>query len=110
MADDLETLRKKKMMEYLSRQQNPEAQQAMQKQAELENHLKKLMLALLERDAMTRLNTIKATKPEFALQVEMGLFQLFQAGRIKPPVSDAQLKHILNQFVPDKKETKITRR
>lgn len=112
MPDDLETLRKKKMMEMLANQQshNPEVQQQMQQQAELQAHLKKLMSALLDRDAMARLNTIRTTKPEFALQLEIGLFQLFQQGKIRPVITDAQLKQILNSIVPDKKETKIVRR
>jgi programmed cell death protein 5 len=49
-------------------------------------------------------------KPEFAEVLENQLIALAQTGRIKGMISDAQLKDILRQITPKKREIKIERR
>jgi len=57
-----------------------------------------------------RLNTIKLTRPEFAKAVEQQLVMLAQGGRIRQRITDDQLKSLLVQLTPSKKEFRITRK
>lgn len=111
MADELEELRKRRMQEYASMQnQQMNQQMAMQQQAaELQSQLKMIMPQILSPEARQRISNIRAAKPDFAMQVELYLVQLFQAGQIKRPLTDAELRNILDKLV-QKKETKIVRR
>ena len=79
-----------------------------QKQAEAQLHL--VLMQILEPEARERLNTIKLTKPEFAKAVEQQLVLLAQSGRIRERLTDEQLKVILKQLIPEKKDFNITRR
>ena len=111
MADELEELRKRRMQEYASMQnQQIEQQMAMQQQsAELAAQLKMIMPQIFSPEARQRISNIRAAKPDFAMQIELYLVQLFQAGQIKRPLTDAELRNILDKLV-QKKETKIIRR
>ena len=79
-----------------------------QKQAEAQIHL--VLMQILEPEARERLNTIKLTKPEFAKAVEQQLVMLSQSGRLRGRITDDQLKALLQQLVPEKKDYNITRR
>ncbi len=105
---DLEELKKKKMQEYLSQTQSPEAM-AMEQMAQAQQELKKITSRILTTEAMQRINNIRHVKPDFALQVELYIVQLYQAGQIKPPLNDSQLKSIINPLVK-KQEWKIRRK
>jgi programmed cell death protein 5 len=48
-------------------------------------------------------------KPEFADQIELQLIQLAQAGRIKIPIGDEQLKEALARMQSSRKEIRIRR-
>ena len=48
-------------------------------------------------------------KPELATQVENYLIQLAQAGRIRLPVTDEQLKRLLEIIASRKREIRIRR-
>jgi len=48
-------------------------------------------------------------KPEFASQIEMQLIQLAQAGKLKIPVTDEQLKLILKHLQPERRNIRIRR-
>lgn len=82
-----------------------EMQQTMKMQAEI----KKMMSQILTVEASKRFGNIRAVKPDFALQVELYLLQLFQAGQLKVPVTDEVLKNILDKLVV-KRKTKIMRK
>jgi programmed cell death protein 5 len=56
------------------------------------------------------LNTIKLTKPEFAGAVEQQLIMLAQSGRVRQKITDAQLKELLRQLAPAKRDYSITRK
>lgn len=109
--DELEELRKRRMQEYAAMQNRQIDQQvAMQQQtAELSAQLKMIMPQILSAEARQRIANIRVAKPDFAMQVELYLVQLFQAGQIKRPLNDAELRNILDKLV-QKKETKIIRR
>ncbi|WP_298667250.1 DNA-binding protein [uncultured Methanofollis sp.] len=109
--DELSEIRRKRM-EQLQRQATE--QQAMQedleRQKRAESEMQLALMQILEPEARERLNTIKLTKPEFARAVEQQLVMLAQSGRIRQKITDEQLKALLMQVAPPKKEFRITRK
>lgn len=109
LMDELEALRRKKMQEY-SAMQNTHAQMEQARQAEsMAFEIKKLISQILSKDAMQRLSNIRAIKPEMAHQIELYLLEMYRAGQIKPPLTDADFKKMLDKLIL-KKETKIIRK
>jgi programmed cell death protein 5 len=109
--DELAELRRRRMAE-LQRQQMQQGamEEEMQRQKQAEAQLHLILMQILEPEARERLNTIKLTKPEFAKAVEQQLVMLAQSGRIRERITDDQLKVILKQLIPEKKDFNITRR
>ncbi|MFA4825295.1 MAG: DNA-binding protein [Methanoregula sp.] len=109
--DELSELRKRRMAQM---QQQAGDQQAMQEDLERQERAKSqiqmLLMQVLEPDARERLNTIKLTKPEFVASVEQQLVSLAQSGRLKNKITDAQLKELLRQLAPARRDYSITRR
>ncbi len=109
--DELAELRKRRMAQM---QQQAGDQQAMQEELERQQKMKSqiqmILMQVLEPDARERLNTIKLTKPEFAGAVEQQLVALAQSGRLQKKITDAQLKELLRQLAPAKRDYSITRR
>jgi programmed cell death protein 5 len=109
--DELADLRRKRMAQM---QQHSVDQQMMQedldrqKQAEAQIH--HLLLQILEPEARERLNAIRLTRPEFARAVEQQLVLLAQSGRLKQKITEAQLKALLLQIQPAKREFNIRRK
>ena len=89
-------------------------QQALEEEAlrqkQIESQIRLALMEILEPEARERLNTIKLTRPEFAKAVEQQLVMLAQGGRIRQRITDDQLKSLLAQLTPSKKEFRITRR
>lgn len=109
--DELAELRRRRMAQL---QQQAGDQQAMQDELERQQRLKSqiqmILMQVLEPDARERLNTIRLTKPEFAGAVEQQLVALAQSGRLQKKITDAQLKELLRQLAPRKRDYSITRR
>jgi programmed cell death protein 5 len=105
--DELEALRKRRLLE-LQRRLSQENQRA-QVQQQFEAQKQALLRRILTADARQRLTNLKMVKPEFAEQLELQLIQLTQQGRIELPINDKQLKEILIRLQSNRRDIKIRR-
>ena len=80
----------------------------MNEEQKLEELKKRVMKAILSKEAMERLGRIKLVKPELAAQLELYLVHLYQSGKIKGAISEEQMKLIL-ETLGARKEFKIIR-
>jgi programmed cell death protein 5 len=104
--EELEEIRKRKLLELQQRAKDDQKSQAA---SQLEAQKQALLRQILSSEARQRLTNLKMIKPQFIEQLELQLIQLAQSGRIALPISDAQLKKILIQLQPRRRETKIRR-
>ncbi len=108
---NLDELKAKRMAE-LQQQHQGHAQAEMQQQAQLEQQIAQLEAVVkrhMTREALERYGTLKVAHPEKAMQVLVVLSQLIQGGRLTQ-VTDSQLKEILVQLTPQKRDIKIVRK
>ncbi len=105
--DEIEELRKKRLLE-LKRRLGEEQQRA-QVQEQIEMQKQAVLRRILTSDARRRLNNLKMVKPEFVSQIELQLIQLAQQGRVNIPITDEQLKEILMRLQSGRREPKIRR-
>lgn len=105
--EEMDELRRRKMMEMQARVQEQQRQAEARRQFEAQK--REAIKMILTPEARSRLANIRAAKPEFAEAIELQLIQLAQSGRIKNKITDAQLKQILDMIVSKKRETKIRR-
>jgi programmed cell death protein 5 len=109
--DELSELRKRRMAQMQQQAGDQQAaQEELERQQKQKSQIQMLLMQVLEPDARERLNTIKLTKPEFASSVEQQLVALAQSGRLKNKITDAQLKELLRQLAPARRDYTITRR
>ncbi|RLI79574.1 DNA-binding protein [Archaeoglobales archaeon] len=110
--DELEEIRRRKLMELQAQRQREleelQRQQEMQKQIEMQK--KAILRAILEPEAKERLSRLKLAHPEIAESVENQLIMLAQSGRLNQRISDEMLVEILRRVAPKKRETKIIRK
>ncbi len=107
MPDELQALRKRRMMDL--QRGMAEEQRKVQEQKELEARKQAALKLILTPEARVRLTNIKMVKPEFAEQLELQLIQLAQTKRVNLPLTDNQLKEVLRRTQSQKKEFKIRR-
>jgi len=105
--DELEELRRRKLLAMQQKIAEEQRQAQMEQQVELQKQA--LLKKILTPEARQRLANLKMVKPEFTGQLELQLIQLAQQGKLPIPLTDAQLKQILIQLQAQKRETKIRR-
>ncbi|MDD1688623.1 MAG: DNA-binding protein [Methanoregula sp.] len=109
--DELSELRKRRMAQLQQQAGDQQAMQAeLERQERIKSQMQMVLMSILEPDARERLNTVKLTKPDFAGAVEQQLVQLAQSGRLKNKITDSQLKELLRQLAPKKRDYSITRK
>ncbi len=96
------------MQQQSADQQQMQEEIERQKQAEAQIHM--ILMQILEPEARERLNAIKLTRPDFARAVEQQLVLLAQSGRLKEKITDDQLRALLQQLQPAKREFNIRRK
>jgi len=109
--DELAEIRRRRMEQLQREAQGRQGQEEeYARQQQMEAQIQMILKQILEPQARERLNTIKLTRPEFAQAVEQQLVMLAQSGRIREKISDDQLKQILRQLTPAKRDFSISRR
>lgn len=106
--DELAEIRRRRMAQV--QQQQSDQGEELERQRQMEAQVHMVLMQIMEPDARERLNTIKITKPDFAKAVEQQLVLLAQSGRLKSKITDQQLKELLLQLTPKKKEFRISRK
>jgi programmed cell death protein 5 len=104
---ELEQLRRRRLAELQRAAAEDDRRADVQQQVEVQKQA--ILKRILTMEARQRLTNIKMVKPEFADQLELQLIQLAQSGRVKLPISDAQLKEALVRLQSQKKDIKIRR-
>ncbi len=105
--EELEELRKRKMLELQAQLQEQQRQAELRQQYEIQKRA--AIQQILTPEARSRLANIRAAKPQFAEQLELQLIQLAQSGRLSHKITDLQLREILNRLQARKHEFKIKR-
>jgi programmed cell death protein 5 len=105
--EELEALRKRRMLEL--QQRMVEEQRQAQAQQQLEDQKQALLRRILTPEARSRLTNLNMVKPEFTQQLELQLIQLAQQGRIAIPITDEQLKELLVRLQSGRRDYKIRR-
>jgi len=80
------------------------------REAEISSQKEIILKQILSAEARLRLNNVKMVKPDVANTVENYLINLASQGKIRPPVTDDQLKQILISIQQPKRDFKINRR
>jgi len=105
--EELDEIRRRRLQDLrkslAADQQRAETQQAVEAQKEA------LLRQILTPEARQRLTRIKLVKPQFAAQIEVQLIQVAQQGRLRLPITDAQLKTLLRNLQPAKREITFRR-
>jgi len=105
--EDLEQLRRRRLAELQRAAAEEERRAEVQQQVEIQKQA--LLKRILTPEARQRLTNIKMVRPDFADQLEVQLIQLAQSGRVKLPISDAQLKEALVRLQSQRRDIKIRR-
>ena len=105
--EELEGLRKRRMLEL--QQRISEEQKRGQAQQQLEGQKQALLRRILTPEARRRLTNLNIVKPEFTQQLELQLIQLAQQGRMVTPITDEQLKELLLKLQSGRRDYTIRR-
>ena len=111
MDEELEKLRKKKLLELQQQKQFEDSMEDQDtQQKDFEEKKKMILRAILTTKARERLGNIKISRPEIAENIENQLIMLSQSGRLERKINDEQFKAILQKVIPKKRDINIRRR
>jgi programmed cell death protein 5 len=105
--EELDALRQRRYSDLQRAAMDSQRQSEVKRQYEAQKQA--ALKLILTPEARQRLTNIRMVKPEFADQIELQLLQLAQAGRIKTPITDDQLKDALARLQSQRKEIRIRR-
>ena len=95
---------------YIMSSPDSDENSAQPSEAEINAQKEIILKQILSSEARLRLNNVKMVKPEVANTVENYLISLASQGKLRPPVTDDQLKQILLSIQQPKRDFKINRR
>jgi len=84
---------------------NDDMQKQLAEAQELERLKRQVLASILTKEAFERLARVKSVNAELASQAEMYLIQVYQTGKVKELISDAQMKEILAALSEGRKTT-----
>jgi programmed cell death protein 5 len=100
MSAEEEAIKRKMMQRQQEAMQQQAIQQAAAQQAQMQQLeiLKAVMNEILDAKAKERLSNLKLVKPDVAMQLEIYLAQLYQAGQIRKKITDQEIVAILQKL------------
>ncbi|MEM2926350.1 MAG: DNA-binding protein [Candidatus Bathyarchaeia archaeon] len=104
---ELEEIKRRRVAEMQRRLLERERNRQAEERARVERQV--LLTRILSPEARSRLTNLRMVRPEFVEQLETQLIQAAQAGRINAPLSDEELRQILQRLQSQKREIKIRR-
>lgn len=81
-----------------------------QKMKQIEEMKKKIMAAILSKEAYERIARVRVANPELAAQAELYLLQIYQSGKLPGRISDDQMKDVLRALSSENKGFSIRRK
>ena len=102
--EELERIRQQRLAELRARI----AEEQARRQREAEKAA--AMRVILTPEARQRLANLRHVRPDLVGAVEDMLIRLVQAGRLRTPITDEDMKAILARVLPKKKEIRIERK
>jgi len=110
--DELEEIKRRRLMEIQAQRQREleELQRQQEARRQIEAQKKAILRTILEPEARERLSRVKLAHPDIAEAVENQLIVLAQSRRLTTKISDEMLKEILKRALPKRREPKIIRK
>ncbi len=90
--EELELLKRRKMEELQKRLEEE------RRRAELQAQKRAILNVILTPEARRRLDNLRLVKPELVEAIENQLIALAQSGRLKTPITDDELKRMLEEI------------
>jgi len=107
-VDELAALRKRRLMELQSQQDQMVA--AQEQQTAVENQKQAILRGIMTPEARERLGRVKTAYPDVVAEIERQLIMLASSGRIGQKIDDEMMKGLLAKMMPKKRDITITRR
>ncbi len=106
--EELDAIRRRKLMELQQAGEQAAAQQQYREQVQAQRQL--ILRQILTPEARERLGRIELAYPELKESIENQLISLAQSGRVQRMIDDATLRQILERVIPKRRDIKIERR